>query len=55
MDAGHVGQNMYVAATALGYGCCTVGAFDDDAMNRVLGLDGKVEMVVYGASVGPME
>ena len=55
MDAGHVGQNMYVAATALGYGCCTIGAFDDDAMNRVLGLDGKVELVVYGASVGPME
>ena len=55
MDAGHVGQNMYVAATALGYGCCTIGAFDDDAMNRVLALDGKVELVVYGASVGPME
>ena len=55
MDAGHVGQNMYLAATALGYGCCTIGAFDDDAMNRVLNLDGKVEYVVYGASVGPME
>ena len=55
MDAGHVGQNMYLAATALGYGCCTIGAFDDDAMNRVLALDGKVEYVVYGASVGAME
>ena len=55
LDAGHVGQNMYLAATALGYGCCTIGAFDDDAMNRLLGVDGKIETTVYGASVGPME
>jgi len=54
MDAGHVGQNMYLAATALGYGCCTIGAFDDDAMNRVVGADGKVEAVLYGAAVGPL-
>lgn len=55
MDAGHVGQNMYLAATALGYGCCTIAAFDDPAMNEVLGLDGKVETVVYLATVGPLE
>jgi SagB-type dehydrogenase family enzyme len=55
LDAGHVGQNMYLAAAALGCGCCTIGAFDDDAMNRLLGVDGKVETTVYGAAVGPME
>jgi SagB-type dehydrogenase family enzyme len=53
MDAGHVGQNTYLAAGALGFGCCTIGAFDDDAMNRVVGVDGKVEAVVYGAAIGP--
>ena len=55
LDAGHVGQNMYLAATALGYGCCTIGAFDDEAMNEVVGVDGSVEAVVYAASVGPLE
>lgn len=55
MDAGHVGQNMYLAATALGYGCCTIGAFDDEAMNKAVGVDGVVETTVYAASVGPLE
>jgi SagB-type dehydrogenase family enzyme len=55
LDAGHVGQNLYLAATALGYGCCTIGAFDDGAMNRIIGADGKIETTVYGAAVGPME
>jgi SagB-type dehydrogenase family enzyme len=54
LDAGHVGQNMYLAATALGYGCCTIGAFEDPAMNEALGVDGKIETVVYAASVGPL-
>ncbi len=55
LDAGHVGQNAYLAATALGYGCCTVGAFDDDAMNEIVGVDGTTETVVYAATVGPLE
>jgi SagB-type dehydrogenase family enzyme len=55
LDAGHVGQNTYLAATALGYGCCTIGAFDDEAMNAAVGVDGKVETVVYAASIGPIE
>jgi SagB-type dehydrogenase family enzyme len=55
LDAGHVGQNTYLAATALGYGCCTIGAFDDNAMNEIVGVDGSVEAVVYAASIGPLE
>ncbi|MFH1502105.1 MAG: SagB/ThcOx family dehydrogenase [Candidatus Eisenbacteria bacterium] len=55
LDAGHVGQNMYLAATSMGYGCCTIGAFDDEAMNEVVGVDGVVEVVLYAASVGPLE
>ncbi len=54
LDAGHVGQNAYLAATALGYGCCTVGAFDDRAMNEAIGVDGEIERVVYLAAVGPL-
>jgi SagB-type dehydrogenase family enzyme len=54
MDAGHVGQNMYLAATALGYGCCTIGAFLDEKMNEAVGADGKHETTIYAASVGPI-
>ncbi len=53
LDAGHVGQNLYLAATALGLGVCCIAAFDDDAMNRVVEVDGTIETVVYAAVAGP--
>jgi nitroreductase len=31
-------ENLLLAATALGYGSCWIGAFDDDAVSRTLGL-----------------
>lgn len=52
MDAGHIGQNLYLAATALGIGCCTIGAFYDDEVNNLLGIDGITETAVYLASIG---
>ncbi len=53
LDAGHVGQNLYLAATALGLGCCAVGAFFDDEVNAVLDVDGREETAVYMATIGP--
>jgi len=52
MDAGHIGQNAYLAAEALGMGCCTVGAFLDEEVNSIMGIDGKSEIAVYLCSVG---
>ncbi len=52
LDAGHVCQNLYLAAESIGCGACGVGAFDDDIMNETLGLDGKKHFVVYVACVG---
>ena len=52
LDAGHVCQNLYLAAEPIGSGVCAVGAFDDDALNAVLGFDGKEQFVVYMATVG---
>lgn len=54
MDAGHIGQNLYLAATALDLGCCTVGAFFDEEADRLLGIDGKEEISVYLGAVGKM-
>jgi SagB-type dehydrogenase family enzyme len=52
LEAGHVGQNLYLAATSLGLGACAVGAFLDTVLNELLGLDGAVEGVLYVVSVG---
>jgi SagB-type dehydrogenase family enzyme len=47
IEAGHIAQNIYLVATSMGLGVCAVGAFNDDAFNRMLSLDGKEESVVY--------
>ena len=52
MDAGHIGQTLYLAATALGLGCCTVGAFYDEEVDRLIGVDGNEEISVYLGAVG---
>ena len=52
LDAGHAGQNLYLAAWTQGIGCCAMGAFDDASVNDALGLDGTEEFAVYGATVG---
>jgi len=36
MEVGHAGQNIYLMATALGYGTVAVGAFYDDDVARVI-------------------
>jgi SagB-type dehydrogenase family enzyme len=55
MDAGHIGQNLYLAATAMNLGCCTVGAFYDEEVDRLIGIDGREEISVYLGAVGRMK
>ena len=52
MDIGHVGENLYLAATALGLGTCGIGAFQHELCCRLFGLDDKEEYIVYTAPVG---
>lgn len=52
MDAGHLCQNLYLACEALRLGTCAVGAYDQEAMDAFLGIDGDNEFVVYLAPVG---
>jgi SagB-type dehydrogenase family enzyme len=52
MDAGHIGENLYLAAVAMGLGCCTIGAFFDDEVNEILHVDGTEETAVYMGVVG---
>jgi SagB-type dehydrogenase family enzyme len=52
LDAGHACQNLYLAAQDIGCGVCAVAAFDDEAMNRVLNLDGEEQFALYLATLG---
>ena len=54
MDLGHVCQNVQLAATALGLGSCPIGAFYDDEMNKLVGVDGEDETVLYMVTVGKL-
>ena len=38
IEAGHVGQNIHLQAVALGLGSVSIGAFDDDQVQSLLGL-----------------
>jgi SagB-type dehydrogenase family enzyme len=55
LDAGHVCQNLYLAGETIGCGVCAVAAFDDDELNRVLGIDGNCQFAVYVAAAGKRE
>ncbi len=52
LDAGHVCQNLYLAAESIGCGVCAIAAFEDDKLNAVLGLDGVDQFVIYIGTVG---
>jgi SagB-type dehydrogenase family enzyme len=52
LDAGHVCQNLYLAAQSVACGACAIAAFSDEGMNQLLGLDGIERFVIYLATVG---
>ena len=52
LDAGHIAQNLYLAAEAFDMGVCAIGAFFDDDVNRLMGFDGTEETVIYMATAG---
>lgn len=52
LDCGHLGQNFYLAAEALGLNACVVGAYYDDDINQILDLDETKEFAIYMGVVG---
>lgn len=51
-EAGHVAQNICLTAQELGLGSLCMGGYYDHILNRMVGLDGKSEAVVYTVAVG---
>ena len=52
IDCGHIGQNFYLVAEALGLNACVVGAYYDDDINDFLDLDENEEFAIYMGVVG---
>ena len=52
LDAGHICQNLYLACEAIGAGTCAIAAYDQQAADRLLSIDGEDEFVVYMAPIG---
>jgi SagB-type dehydrogenase family enzyme len=52
LDAGHIAQNLALAAVSLGLGSCQIAALYDDEVNELLGVDGREESVVYLTAIG---
>lgn len=56
MDIGYIGQNIYLASTALNLGGCAIAAVDKTYANKMFDLgDGKDECIVYAHPVGTID
>jgi len=52
LEAGHIGQNIYLAAEALGLQCCALGGTRDILLEKLLDIDGTTESPVYALALG---
>jgi nitroreductase len=52
IEAGHVGQNIVLAGSALGIGSVPLGGFVDTDLARLLQVDIEREIVLYAIAVG---
>ena len=55
IDVGHIGQNGYLAAEALGIGCYAIGWYKQKEVDDLLGIDGIDEFVCYIEKFGKYE
>jgi SagB-type dehydrogenase family enzyme len=54
LDAGHICQNLYLAAELLGLGMTAIAALDDNETNALVGADGQEYSIVYMAALGKL-
>jgi len=52
LEAGHIGQNLYLVAQALGLKCCALTGTRDIEIEKMLEIDGVSESLVYAIAVG---
>lgn len=52
IDVGHIGENLTLAAEALGLGSCGIAAIQHELCCKLLEIDGENEFAVYAMPVG---
>ncbi|OGC87989.1 hypothetical protein A2419_00790 [Candidatus Adlerbacteria bacterium RIFOXYC1_FULL_48_26] len=52
LEAGHIGQNVYLVSQALGLQCCGMGGSYDTPIEELLDIDGENESLLYTLAVG---
>ena len=52
LDAGHIAENLALAAMSLNLGTCEIGALYDDHVNAIIGIDGTKESTICMAAIG---
>ena len=52
LEAGHIGQNIYLNAEALGLSCVALSGTRDKNLEKLIDIDGITESVVYGLALG---
>jgi SagB-type dehydrogenase family enzyme len=52
LEAGHICQNLYLAAESIGGGTCAILGYDQPGIDELVGVDGVDEFVIYLAPVG---
>lgn len=52
IEAGHIGQNIYLTAIKRGLKCSAMGGYLDEEVEKMLDIDGKKEFVTYLLAIG---
>lgn len=52
LETGHIGQNIYLNSTALDLKCCALGGTRDEAIEKLIDIDGIHESVLYALALG---
>lgn len=52
LEAGHIGQNVYLTSQALGVKCCALSGTNDSHVEGLLDIDGQSESLIYTLAIG---
>ena len=52
LDAGHIGQALYLACETIGLGTCAIASYNQKLIDDIIQVDGEDEFAVYISPVG---
>jgi SagB-type dehydrogenase family enzyme len=55
LECGHIAQNLLLMATSLGLGAVPVGAFSENELAAILGIDSEEKEIIYMVCIGSID